>query len=332
MEIDGGEAMNAYADLVRELKSLRKGRGVLAGRIGDRVGPTLRATCGVTEGDAPGAIRRKVSARLSELAGRLPADLRLATLAAFAIDDEARLPLYQDRVHWAAVRMDRDPRTVRRRVDEAIDHLAELAADVPRSGSHGQPDGWRTTELHVVLTLDRPHPEVIERHRVVADRDGLRELALTPPLPLDRPGLDVRVLYGGTLVDRSTPTLALPSPVDGGGSHDFAIRFRPPAAHPLRSHFVHVPRHPVDLLDLRIRFGDAPAPPPRVWVLNGAHRHDGADPADHGHQHPVDQAGEIHLGFRHLVPGLAYGVRWEAPDDRNDGAPGHGRAVTGPPV
>jgi hypothetical protein len=313
VEIDGGEAMNAYADLVRELKSLRKGRGVLAGRIGDRVGPTLRATCGVSEGDAPGAIRRKVSARLSELAGRLPADLRLATLAAFAIDAEARLPLYQDRVHWAAVRMERDPRTVRRRVDEAINHLAELAADVPRSRPGGPPGGWRTTELHTVLTLDRPLPEVIERHRVVADRDGLRELSLTPPRPLDRPGLDVRVLYGGTLVARPgpTPTLALPSSVDGGGSHDFAIRFRPPAAHVLRSYFVHVPWHPVDLLDLRVRFGGT-STPPRVWVLDGAHWHDGADRADRGHRHPVDRAGEIHVRFRHLMPGLAYGVRWEA--------------------
>ncbi|MEV1118838.1 hypothetical protein AB0I91_27545 [Actinosynnema sp. NPDC049800] len=301
--------MNAYADLVRELKSLRKGRGVLAGRIGDRVGPTLRATCGVTEGDAPGAIRQKVSDRLSELAGRLPADLRLATLAAFAIDAEARLPLYQDRVYWAAVRMDRDPRTVRRRVDEAISHLAELAADAPRPRRDAPTGGWRTAELHAVLTLDRPRPEVIERHRVVADRDGLRELALTPPLPLDRPDLDVRVLYGGTLVERST--LALPARVDGGDSHDFAIRLRPPTAHALRSYFLYVPQHPVDLLDLRVRFGGAPTPP-RVRVLDGAHRHDGADPADEGHRHPVDRAGEIHLRFRHLTPGLAYGVRWEA--------------------
>jgi hypothetical protein len=31
-----------------------------------------------------------------------------------------------------------------------------------------------------------------------------------------------------------------------------------------------------------------------------------------GNQHTVDQAGEIHLRFRHLTPGLAYGARWEA--------------------
>jgi len=313
-ETDGGEPMNAYADLVRELKSLRKGRGVLAGRIRDRVGPTLRATCGVTEHDEPGAIRRKVSARITELVRRLPADLRLPTLAAFAIDAEARLPLYQDRVHWAAVRMDRDPRTVRRRVDEAIDHLAELAVDAPRGRPDGQVDGWHTAELHAVLTLDRPHPEVIERHRVVADRDGLRELALAPPLPLDRPELDIRVLYGGTLADHPAPTLAVPDPVLRGHHHDFAVRFRLPTVNAMWSYLVYVPQRPCGLLDLRGRFAHTPAPP-RVWALNGAQQHDGVGPVHRGLRHPVDRAGEIHLRFRHLVPGLAYGVRWEAPGD-----------------
>lgn len=302
--------MNAYADLVRELKSLRKGRGVLAGRIGDRVGPTLRATCGVAEGDAPGAIRRKVSARLAELAGRLPDDLRLATLAAFAID-EARQPLYQDRVYWAAVRLDRDPRTVRRRVDEAISHLAELAADAPHDRSGGQPAGWRTEELHAVLSLDRTRPEVIERHRVVADHDGLRELPLTPPLPLDGAEVRVDVLYGGTLLDHPTPTLVLPTPVAGGQAHDFAVRFHPPTAHAARPYLLHVPRRPCELFELRVRFGPTPAPP-KVWALHGADPPEGPDEARQGRRRHVDPAGEVHLEFRHLVPGLAYGVRWEA--------------------
>ncbi|MFI9006775.1 hypothetical protein ACIGNX_06020 [Actinosynnema sp. NPDC053489] len=298
--------MNAYADLVRELKSLRKGRGVLAGRIGDRVGPVLRATCGVTEGDAPGAIRRKVSARLAELAGRLPEDLRLATLAAFAIEPGARQPLYQERVYWAAVRLDRDPRTVRRRVDEAIDHLAELAADAPGDRPGDRSADWRTAELHAVLTLDRPHPEVIERHRVVADRDDLRELPLTPPLPLDRAGVEVGVLYGGTLLDRPTPTLALPTPVAGGHAHDFAVRFHPPTADATRPYLVHVPQRPCDLLDLRVRFGPTAAPP-EVWALHGTDSHETTG----GHRQHVDPAGEVHVRFRHLIPGLAYGVRWE---------------------
>src|SRR5262245_25932683 len=111
--------MSGRADLVRELKTLRKGRGLYAGRFEERVGPGLRAACGVTDGDGLVVIRQKVAARLTELADQLPEDLRVAIMAAFGIPLEVRLPLYQDRVLWAAVKMDRDSRPVRRRVDEA---------------------------------------------------------------------------------------------------------------------------------------------------------------------------------------------------------------------
>ncbi|GAA3888676.1 hypothetical protein GCM10022243_61980 [Saccharothrix violaceirubra] len=299
--------MNAYTDLVRELKSLRKGRGVLAGRIGERVGPTLRATCGVTDDDEPRVIRRKVSDRLVELAGMLPADLRAATLAAFAIDQEARFPLYQDRVHWTAVRMDRDPRTIRRRVDEAINHLAELATEPPERPVVGS-DGWRTTELHAVLVLDRSRPEVIERHRIVAERDGLRELALVSPFPAVRSAPDMHVLYGGTLVDRAGPVLAMPAPLAAGECHDFSIRFRPKALGVGQPGLVYVPRQPCDLLELRGRFG--PHAPSHVWTVRGTDRDRSGD------RHPVDGAGEFRMRFRLLKPGLAYGVRWQVPGER----------------
>lgn len=174
--------MCGRVELVRELKSLRKGRGLFASRIDERVGPALREVCAVAEDDGPAAIRQKAADRLTELAGQLPEDLRLATRAAFAIGAEVRLPLYQDRVRWAAIRLDRDPRTVRRRVDEAITQLAELAAAAPatRIGLPVvAPDGdERATELRVVVALERMPSEV----------------------------LDVAVFCGGTLIARGAAT------------------------------------------------------------------------------------------------------------------------------
>src|SRR5687768_15696602 len=70
--------MTGHADLVRELKSLRKGRGLYAGSIEERVGPALRSACAVTDGDGLLVIRQKVAARLTELAEQLPEDLRVA--------------------------------------------------------------------------------------------------------------------------------------------------------------------------------------------------------------------------------------------------------------
>jgi hypothetical protein len=307
--------MGGHVELIRELKSLRKGRGLFAGRIEERIGPALRAACEVSDGDGPVAARNKVAARLTELAEHLPADLRLATLAAFAVTADARLPLYQDRVMWAAVRVDRDPRTVRRRVDEAINQLAELATGASRGRPEEPASGWHTTELRVVLALDRTEPEVLEERRIVVDEDGLRELDLAVSLPAAQSDLDVCVFYGGSLVDRGASAsarfgLALPRPMSRGETHEFAVRFRLPAPHAMRPCLVRVPRRPCELYDLRVRFGQDP---PRVWMLNGVPQRDMSGQRYQGHRHPVDRAGEIHLRFYQLAPGLAYGAWWEAP-------------------
>ena len=295
------------SELVRELKTLRKGRG-LAGRIEHRVGPVLRSACEVSEDDGLVAIRTQVAGRLTELASHLPDDLRVAALAAFAICAEARQPLYQERVAWAAVRVDRDPRTVRRRVDEAIDMLAELASATSPAAS---PDSrWHTASLAVAVVLDQPSPSVLEQRRIVADQEGVRSLDLAVSFPA---GLSATVLYGGKLLDRGMEasdrwgySLELPRPLSRGESCEVGVLFQLPSLWP---HMVCVPRQPCDSFDLRVRFG--PDHPREVRVLDGAFQRDVSDPGYRGRSHAVDPAGEVHLRFRRLTPGLAYGARWE---------------------
>lgn len=293
--------MVALAELVNELKALRKGRGLLASHIGDRIGVGLRLVCDVREDDGPAVIRQKVARRLENLAGDLPADLRIAVLAAFAIAPDARLPFYQDRVGWTARRLNRDPRTARRRIDAGIDHLAQLATVRPCTATRpAQPSatGWRTVELRMAVVLDREWPEVVELHRIVADRDEL--LAVDVPVPPD-----TRVLYGASHAVRGSVELA--RALSRGEEYDFAVQYRvPDAATP---HAVRTPDHPCDLFDLRVRF-DRGYPPRRLWLLNGVLDGDLVDPARTGEPHAADQAGEAHVVFRDLVPGLGYGLSW----------------------
>ncbi|SER39973.1 hypothetical protein [Actinokineospora terrae] len=287
--------MIGHTNLVRELKSLRKGRGVLSGRIVDRVGPALRAACEIGADDDVPVIRRKVTDRLIELAGLLPDDMGEAALIAFALKPETRHPLYQDRVSWAADQVNCDIRTIRRRVDEAIGHLAELAEEALASATA---PGWHTSELHVVLSLDGPHPELLELHRVTATKDNLAELELTTTCPTDTP----RVLYGGTLAGNNR--LLLPTALPRGASHAFAIRAQ--LADTL-STLVHIPARPCGALDLRVRFGPSDVPS-EARAIRGPAR----DSSGSLNTSPflINEAGEIHLHFTDLAPGHPYGVQW----------------------
>jgi len=314
----------ALPELIGELKTLRKGRGLFVSQIGERVGNSLRTLCAVTDEDGPAEIRQKVGERLEYLARNLPADLRVAVMAAFAIAPDARLPLYQDRVSLAAAKLDRDPRTARRRIDDGIQHIAQLAtASSPAVTRPAASTDWHTAELRVGLALDRERPEVLHYRTIVADRDGLRELDLAMTVSAPGPAartprsLGVDLFHGGTLVargmeasDRFAFSLVLPRPLARGETHDFAMLVRLPAGAPIRPYFACVLKHPCAQLDLRVRF-DRARMPARVWLLRNAFQRDITDAVPPREAARVDDAGEIRARFSDLNPGMAYGARWE---------------------
>lgn len=316
------------AELVRELKTLRKGRAVFIRQIGERVGSGLSQVCGVADGDSPAEVRKKVSDRIEGLAADLPEDLRLAVLVAFALHRDARHPFYKDRVRWVAKRMQRDERTARRRIDEGIERLAELATALGTGRglvAEALAPRWHTEELRVALLVDRPVPEALEFRRIVSDQDDLGELdlafTLTTPVEQHRAitahDLTVDVLYGGILVpreresiDRLAFVLELPKRLDRFARHEFGVRYHPREGKPMQPSFACVLRQRCDVFDLRVRF-DRSNLPRLVWRVAGAFQRDLEDPVPRGGILPLDHAGELHLTFTNLTPGLAYGIRWE---------------------
>lgn len=278
----------SVADLVAELKILRKGRGVATARLGDRTGSALRTVCRISVEDGPAEMREKLAERLHELTGKLPHDLCTAVLAALGLHADAQSTFYQERVRWLAHALQRHDRTIRRRVDEGITRLAELAVAGPRTS--GDPE-WHTEKGWLALALDRPVPEVLIVRRIVADRDGVSEVDISIAGEID-------VFHGGTLAGR---TVMLPRPLRRGERHEVALRARVELPSP---HWVWVPRRPCDLLDLHLRFGaDRPVEVTLIDRVPG-----GATPS--GPPVPLDRAGEAHIRFRHLTPGFAYGATW----------------------
>jgi hypothetical protein len=314
------------SEVVGELKVLRKGRGISAPQLGERVGPALRSVFHISADEDTAEIRKKTSEGLRSLAAPLPEDLRTAVLAAFGLHELARNPFYQERVRWVAETLKRDDRTVRRRIDDGIEQVAELAVAVeaePREFADPS-RSWHTEELRVALALDQQVPEAFEFRRVVADADDVAELdlalTLTNPVGANHrisdDELQVDVFHGGQLTgrvmesgDRFGLALRLPAPLRLKERHEIALRFR---ASLLLPHYVCVPRHPVDLFDLHIRFAD-PAPV-EVVKLEKVFQDDARHSSAHGETLTLDRSGEVHVRFRHLAPGFAYGVRWQPAD------------------
>ncbi|WP_328450033.1 MULTISPECIES: hypothetical protein [unclassified Amycolatopsis] len=311
------------AEVVGELKILRKGRGIFTTPLGERVGPALRAICGIVEDDDQAEVRRKLSGRLLPLVGALPEDLKIVLLAAFALHESARKPFYQERVRWAASTLQRDDRTVRRRIDEGIEQIAAMAVKRPEPdpGPRYPSRSWHTEELRVALTLGDPAVEAFEFRRVVADADEITELDLALTLSataktgesVHESDLEVDVFHGGVLTsrvmessDRIGLALRLPEPLRRGEQHEIALRFRASIREP---HYVCVPRHPCDLFDLHVKFGDRV--PEHIVLVEKAFQEDARDPTRRGPELTADDSGEVHVRFRHLAPGFAYGIRWQ---------------------
>jgi hypothetical protein len=314
------------AKLIAELKTLRKGRGVFVAQISERVGPALRALSGVAEGSNAAELRRRVSERLENLASALPEDLRIAALVALGLHPDARLPFYQERIRWLAEYLQRDERTARRRADEAIDQLAEIAASpsMPMTADHATgAEDWYVAELRCRMVLDRAVPETFEFRRITAIRDDITEIPLSLTLPRDTVDpngshdLIAEVVFGGTLVRRERESasrfgfvLELPRPLQRYESATFTLRYYLPPGQSMRPHYVLAARRRCDLFDLRVRF-DREHLPRGVWQVNEAFHRDIDEGAARGEPLVVDAAGEIHVEFRNLKPALSYGAQWQ---------------------
>ena len=314
--------------LAAELRKLRRGRGIDSTGIREAVGPELCSACGVTDADGAAEIRRKVRERLIETAGSLPSDLYIAVCAAFALTDEFRQQFYHQRVQQAAIRIERDDRTARRRVDIGVAQLAALLGEQlsrrPGTPAESETDQWHSAVLRTTLNLTFAAPEAIEVRRIVADQDNLREIDLAvtitappPGAPAPATGLTMDVLYGGTLVRRSMESahrygmaLALPVPLDRGQEHEFALRFRIPEGQTMNPHFVCVSQQPCDWLEVRVKF-DEKKLPAAVWRLTKVFQNELDDPVHRVDPVTLDNAAELCLSFERPLPGFAYGVQWD---------------------
>ncbi|NGY65348.1 hypothetical protein G7043_41290 [Lentzea sp. NEAU-D13] len=278
------------------------------------LGHVVGALCGISAEDDEVKARAKLLSTLSELAAKLPDDLRICFTAAFALAEDARLPFYLERLEWAGTRLGREVRTVRRRVDESLLIVAQMVL-AQRARRPTPP--WHTSELKTTVSLTGG--EVFETRRVVADRAGVTELdlgwSLTSPDDGggDVDGVRVQVIHGGSLVPRSRKasariamTVRLAEPLEVGQETEISLRIIPGIGSP-PAYYVCTPHGRCDRFTLRVVF---PVPPRRVLVLDGVPAVEVQDDLAPRRALPVGRAHEHSASFTDLAAHLSYGLRW----------------------
>jgi hypothetical protein len=308
------------SELANELKTLRKGRGLQAPRLAEQVGPKLRALCGIGENENAASIREKLTKQIRILASGLPEDLRHVVTIALALQPDVQHQFLRERVQSLAEQQRRDVRTIRRRMDEGFELLAEIAARPAEDRPHGTARGWYIERFEAILRLDRTPPENYERRRIVSEADGLDMLKPTQTQPGSRSNpdrdLNVEAHFGVTLLDTRKVTqsrfafhLGLPAPLGIGEKHEYGLIIRVPE--PMVPHYVLFPERRCDEFELRIRF-DLDRLPSQIWRVEEVFHRDIDDNQPTADLLTIDGVGEVHLSFRNLLPGHGYGAQWTA--------------------
>lgn len=307
-----------------DLSHLRKGRGVMASDLLERVGPALKALSGIDDACTEAEARRRLIVFLNGLASELPPDLGLALATSLAVHEEVRHRFLEERVRWLATKLQRDVRTARRRIDEAIRCAEGVSAATSAAGGDYAPEGWYLARLRTLLSLDGPRPTAIEERTVVANQDDLSEIIISTSIPRAgtagslRHTVDLTVIYGGSLALREQRTdtyfrhvIRLPQSLRRGESHEIGVSVAVPVDQPMKSRYAFKPLRRCDEFDLRIRFSPL-APAMNIWSIHGLPQGMIEDFATPDAIVRPDSAGEVHLRYQHLRVGLAYGARWES--------------------
>ncbi|MFI0486629.1 hypothetical protein [Actinomadura sp. 9N215] len=325
-----GETPASHDALHEELRRLCKGRGLLGQDFTNRLGPALiRRMSAAGLGTSGHWQRGPVAEWLAAWLRSLPADLEFVARVALGLHPEAGQRFLGERIGWLAGRLERDERTVRRRIDEALRLLAEfVAAGTPAAvsgtsvpGAGERRAGWYFETVRAVVRLDVPEPEILEMRRIAVTVAELRSLVIAVSLPANprapAPDLFAEIVFGGLLVSREHPSNSLfkfviepPRPLRAGDRHDLALRYWFPAGHRMVPHYALTPLTRCDAFMLRVRFSLS-RPPGRVWLLDGVPPRTLDDPPTGLTEVALDRAAEAQVGFEDLAVGHAFGLRWQ---------------------
>lgn len=325
--------------LLDDLKRLRRGRGLVGLEL-QALTPSLRALSGAGPDAAPLQVIGRLQLELARLTDGLPQELRQFARVALNIgwDEEgtAELPL-ERRIERAAELMSRDPRTVRRHIDEAMNQLADAAIAEEYWAQTGRQESaaeWYIKSSRAILRMDLPSPEAMDEREIVVLGSPLGGISLPFTLPRhpddhgDSHQLQTEMVFGGKFAvtqrvsdSRFDIRIQFPRVLQPGEAHQYAVINRVPDGQRMAPRYVFVPYRRCDEFELLVRFSERAIPADVRRVTAAFHREIDERQPDTEIIHP-DGAGEVRLRFTNLRVGFGYGLQWSDGSDEGGGERG----------
>jgi len=295
-----------------ELMKLQRNRGLQAGDIGSKVGPSLARLTGFSP--ARGAEGRQSLARqLVRAAHTLPPDQRMIFLRASAVRPTDASTL-SERLDSVITTIDRSFRVVRRRLSEANLAVAErlIATAVDDRG-------WFLAELRATVDFREERPIHRAQRTLVVTAPTLErvtEMISLPGFGDEAPELLVKGAARLEEVNQTGPQtwefiLRLDAPRACGDLVEYETALRLPSRREGDPLSVMAPRRDCWRFETQVHLGGLAD---RAWVLDGVTAPTALSEEPGGT--PIDLAADPSpsVTFRDLTPGLVYGIKWHWAD------------------
>lgn len=309
----------ASADaLARELRALKRGRGIAADQIATAAGPYLRELCDHRPTDDPDTLRIKLRGLIIRGSANLPEDERHLAWVALGIDPNARHRFLKQRLESTLRELDRDAiRTADRLANRGLRRIAENLAGLLDNPNPYVTEGWYTESLDSTVRLDLDRPELQEHRRIVPTRVGLDRLLVSvtiPPAEAEPDGTPYVEIRSGTEalpITQVSPgyhqaVVPLPRRLQEGEPYEYDVTYVLAHHSLMRPYYLLTPLQQCQDFRLRVRFGRERLPA-GVWRVDGVPRAV-VEAVATTPLAPTD--GEVAASFHRLRSGLSYGVRW----------------------
>lgn len=317
--------MNFNIDgLDQELTAFCKGKGARGDSVVERMGSQLRSVCGISVLDKDGTARRKLWRWFDSMTREYAAERRTILSVRLGVHPEADYDTLGRRDGWLAERLHCGKRTVQRRADEALKHLARDAAAVGRAAAAAAEVGYVVEALKVEVVFDGNQIKVIGYRKIRATRIRLDVICWRfglprSPLVLEQElDLDIKVVEGGRLLgyerhrgegDVIVCRLEPRKPIQKDETYEFKVVYVLPSEQPM-PHYVVQPATAFESFDLRVRF-DPSQLPSRVWRVDGVgHREIDVCPSSE-RVLTLGPSGELEVSFHEFDRGGSYGLAWK---------------------